>query len=63
MRLNEVVITPLPSYTRYNITYLLLERILTMVYVEHGCLVSGLYRSSSVQKNKSDKNTTLRRLE
>jgi hypothetical protein len=27
-----------------------------MVYVEHGYLVSGLYPSSSVQKNKSDKN-------
>jgi hypothetical protein len=26
-----------------------------MVYVEHGYLVSGLYPSSSVQKNKSDK--------
>jgi hypothetical protein len=34
-----------------------LERILTMVYVEHGYLVSGLYPLSSVQKNKSDKNT------
>jgi hypothetical protein len=30
-----------------------------MVYVEHGYLVSGLYPSSSVQKNKSDKNTTV----
>jgi hypothetical protein len=28
-----------------------------MVYVEHGYLVSGLYPSSSVQKNKKDKNT------
>jgi hypothetical protein len=26
-----------------------LEKILTMVYVEHGYLVSGLYPSSSVQ--------------
>jgi hypothetical protein len=40
-----------------------LERILAMVYVEHGYLVSGLYPSSSVQKNKSDKNTTFRRLD
>jgi hypothetical protein len=29
----------------------------------HGYLVSGLYPSSSVQKNKSDKNTTFRRLD
>jgi hypothetical protein len=35
-----------------------LERILTMVYVELGYLVSGLYPLSSVQKNKSDENTT-----
>jgi hypothetical protein len=28
-----------------------------------GYLVSGLYPSSSVQKNKSDKNTTFRRLD
>jgi hypothetical protein len=40
-----------------------LERILMMVYVEHGYLVSGLYPSSSVQKNKSDKNTTFQRLD
>jgi hypothetical protein len=40
-----------------------LEKILTMVYVEHGYLVSGLYPSSSVQKNKSDKNTTFLRLD
>jgi hypothetical protein len=33
-----------------------------MVYVEHGYLVSGLHPSSSVQKNKSDKNT-FRRLD
>jgi hypothetical protein len=34
-----------------------------MVYVEHGLLVPGLYPSSSVQKNKKDKNTTFRRLD
>jgi hypothetical protein len=33
-----------------------------MVYAEHGYLVSGLYPSSSVQKNKRNKNTTFRRL-
>jgi hypothetical protein len=41
------------------------ESVNTSLTIEavHGYLVPGLYPSSSVQKNKNDKNTTFRRLD